>query len=226
MMKVFLWRPTWAHFHLELLWQFAIEDRIWVETLNYPACKERCPESTSQVDWLLLNQLWLTVLHKLQLNSIFTRFWMKSELQLCSSLSRFRKKLLSSVQILVRWAIDCGENQRVRSTLRRPEAEKDKRTKALFPWRKSADIVSQARVFFSFSFSLGIEQLKLNFDDCFDGVLILSFCAANYIKSVIFVCRLSEIYRFHCWFNCHCLIKLFYWSEVFCISNLSGSLNF
>jgi hypothetical protein len=35
-MKVFLWRPTWAHFHLELLWQFAIEDRIWVETLNYP----------------------------------------------------------------------------------------------------------------------------------------------------------------------------------------------
>ncbi len=36
MMKVFLWRPTRAHFHLELLWQFAIEDRIWFETLNYP----------------------------------------------------------------------------------------------------------------------------------------------------------------------------------------------
>ncbi len=36
MMKVFLWRPTWAHFHLELLWQFATEDRIWVETLNNP----------------------------------------------------------------------------------------------------------------------------------------------------------------------------------------------
>ncbi len=43
MMKVFLWRPTWAHFRLELLWQFAIGHRIWVETLNYPACKERCP---------------------------------------------------------------------------------------------------------------------------------------------------------------------------------------
>ncbi len=36
MMKVFLWRPTWAHFHLELLWQFAIGDMIWVETLSYP----------------------------------------------------------------------------------------------------------------------------------------------------------------------------------------------
>ncbi len=35
-MKIFLWRPTWAHFHLELLWQFTIEDRIWFETLNYP----------------------------------------------------------------------------------------------------------------------------------------------------------------------------------------------
>ncbi len=49
MMKVFLWRPTWAHFHLELVWQFAIGDssfvghRIWVETLNYPGFKERWP---------------------------------------------------------------------------------------------------------------------------------------------------------------------------------------
>ncbi len=48
-MKVFLWRPTWAHFHLELLWQFAIEDRIlvglriWVEILNYHRFQERWP---------------------------------------------------------------------------------------------------------------------------------------------------------------------------------------
>jgi hypothetical protein len=29
MTKVFLWRPTWAHFHLELFWQFVIEDRFF-----------------------------------------------------------------------------------------------------------------------------------------------------------------------------------------------------
>ncbi len=47
MMKVFLWRPTWAHFHLELLWQFHIEDSfghgIWFKTLNYPRFQESCP---------------------------------------------------------------------------------------------------------------------------------------------------------------------------------------
>jgi hypothetical protein len=69
--------------------------------LNYPACKERCPESTSQVYRLFLEQLQLTVLHKLQL---YSPLWQVSTKKLPSSGSdprllshRLRWKSASSV---------------------------------------------------------------------------------------------------------------------------------
>jgi hypothetical protein len=142
MMKVFLWRPTWAHFQLELFWQFAIgssflvtgfdSELSWVQrkvTLSPLARSIGClwPNSDS-LSFPSSNYIQIPRDIKRNLDFNFVPLWAGLE------------ELPSSVQILVRWAIDCGENQRVRSTLRSPEAEKDRRTKALFPWRKSAEL--------------------------------------------------------------------------------------
>ncbi len=110
--------------------------RLWIVLSS----KKGDPESTCQVDRLFLDQLWLTVLHKLQLcsnfHAILKEIW-TSTLFLSEQVS---KKILSSVQILVCWAIDCGEKK----------PRKTNGQKALFHWRKFAKMMSRANVFFHF----------------------------------------------------------------------------
>ncbi len=114
--------------------------RLWI-TLR---AKKGDPESTCQVDWLFLDQLWLTVLLKLQLYSnfhaILKEIWTWT---LFFSEQVSKSKLPSSVQILVCWAIDCGDQK----------PRKTDGQKALFHWRKSAEMMSRASVFFSFLWS-------------------------------------------------------------------------